>query len=35
MIPALAVNTVLIAGFTAFIVKKDFMDLVNRLRHRP
>ena len=35
MIPALAVNTVLIAGFTAFIVRRDFMDVVDKLRHRP
>ena len=35
MIPALLANTVLIAGFAAFIVRKDFMEVVDKLRHRP
>ena len=35
MIPALLANTVLIAGFAAFIVRRDFMDVVDKLRHRP
>ncbi|MBP5740130.1 MAG: lipopolysaccharide biosynthesis protein, partial [Bacteroidales bacterium] len=35
MIPALLANTVLIAGVAAFIVRRDFMDVVDKLRHRP
>jgi len=35
MVPALLANTVLIAGFMAYIIRKEFMDLVKKLLHRP